>query len=127
MAPRLMKKEVNPEWNGDPTLSVSNSTIPIKLTVYDHNPFSEDDKTGDDEFDIKTFIEALEMNLQGLSSGAVMTRVQRLRRNCLAEESCIVWIEGRVVQDMRLGLRKVECGEVEIQLRWIDLPDSKGL
>lgn len=124
---RVIKKDVNPEWNEDLTLSVSDPSIPIKLTVYDHDTFSKDDKMGDAEFDIRPFIEALKMNLQGLPSGTVITRLQPSRQNCLAEESCIMWSEGRVVQDMVLRLRNVECGEVEIQLQWIDLPGSKGL
>lgn len=124
---RVIKKDVNPEWNEDLTLSVSDPSIAVKLTVYDHDTFSKDDKMGDAEFDIKPFIEALKMNLQGLPSGTVITRVQPSRQNCLAEESRVIWSEDRVVQDMCLRLRNVECGEVEIQLQWINLPGSKGL
>lgn len=124
---RVIKKDVNPEWNEDLTLSVSDPSIPVKLTVYDHDTFSKDDKMGDAEFDIKPFIEALKMNLQGLPSGTVITRLQPSRQNCLAEESRVIWSEDRVVQDMCLRLRNVECGEVEIQLQWINLPGSKGL
>ena len=82
---------------------------------------------GDAEFDIKAYIEALKMNLEGLPSGTIITRIQSSRQNCLAEESCIMWNEGKVVQDLCLRLRNVECGEVEVQLQWIDLPGSKGL
>lgn len=124
---RVIKKDVNPEWNEDLTLSVSDPSIPVKLTVYDHDTFSKDDKMGDAEFDIKPFIEALKMNLQGLPSGTVITREQPSRQNCLVEESRVIWSEDRVVQDMCLRLRNVECGEVEIQLQWINLPGSKGL
>lgn len=96
-------------------------------TVYDHDTFTKDDKMGDADFDVKAYIEALRMNLQGLPSGTIITRLQPSRQNCLAEESCILWSEGKVVQDLVLRLRNVECGEVEIQLQWIDLPGSKGL
>lgn len=124
---RVIKKDVNPEWNEDLTLSVTDPNLPIKLTVYDHDTFSKDDKMGDAEFDIKAYIDALRMNLQGLPSGTIISRVQPCRQNCLSEESCIMWNEGKVVQDICLRLRNVECGEVEIQLQWIDLPGSKGL
>ncbi|XP_040998055.1 protein C2-DOMAIN ABA-RELATED 4-like [Juglans microcarpa x Juglans regia] len=124
---RVIKKDVNPEWNEDLTLSVTDPNLPVKLTVYDHDTFSKDDKMGDAEFDIKAYIDALRMNLQGLPNGTIISRVQPCRQNCLAEESCIVWNEGKVVQDLCLRLRNVECGEVEIQLQWIDLPGSKGL
>ncbi|KAK3022631.1 hypothetical protein RJ639_046610 [Escallonia herrerae] len=123
---RVIKKDVNPEWNEDLTLSVSDPNLPIKLTVYDHDTFSMDDKMGDAEFEVKTFLEAKKMKLDGLPIGTVITRVQPCRTNCLAEESCVTWRDNRVVQDVCLRLRNVECGEVELQLHWIDLPGGKG-
>ncbi|XP_027358897.1 protein C2-DOMAIN ABA-RELATED 4-like isoform X3 [Abrus precatorius] len=108
----------------------SDPYVVIKMsnqTVYDHDTFSKDDKMGDAEFDILPFLEALKMNLTGLPNGTTITRVQPSRNNCLADESCITYSNGKVVQDMILRLRNVECGEVEIQLQWIDLPGSKGL
>ena len=95
--------------------------------VYDKDTFSLDDKMGEAEFEIGSFLEALKMHLEGLPSGTIITRVQPNRQNCLAEESCIIWTEGKVVQNMVLRLRNVECGEVELQLRWIDIPGSRGL
>lgn len=80
---------------------------------------------GDAEFDIKPFVEALKMNLSGLPSGTVITRLLPCRTNCLAEESQIVWNNNKVVQDIILRLRNVECGEVELQLQWIELPSTK--
>ncbi|KAL6178237.1 hypothetical protein ACLB2K_049756 [Fragaria x ananassa] len=124
---RVIKKDVNPEWNEDLTLSVTDPSIPVKLTVYDHDTFSKDDKMGDAEFDIVPYIEALKMDYGGIPSGTIITRVQPCRQNCLSEESCVRWSEGKVIQDLCLRLRNVECGEVEIQLQWIDLPGSKGL
>ncbi|XP_059624617.1 protein C2-DOMAIN ABA-RELATED 4-like [Cornus florida] len=124
---RVIKRNVNPEWNEDLTLSVADSNLPIKLAVYDKDTFTLDDKMGDAEFDIKPFLEAVKMRLGNLPSGTIITRVKPGRDNCLAEESSIVWAEGKVVQDMVLRLRNVECGEVELQLQWIDVPGSRGL
>ncbi|XP_060205446.1 protein C2-DOMAIN ABA-RELATED 4-like isoform X2 [Lycium barbarum] len=124
---RVIKKDVNPEWNEDLTLSVADPNPPVKLTVYDHDIFSKDDKMGDAEFDIKPFLEAVKMNLSGLPGGTIITRIPPCRSNCLAEESSVSWKDGQVVQDMCLRLRNVECGEVELQLQWINLPGSKGL
>ncbi|XP_061362637.1 protein C2-DOMAIN ABA-RELATED 4-like isoform X2 [Gastrolobium bilobum] len=124
---RVIKKDVNPEWNEDLTLSITNPNLPVSLTVYDHDTFSKDDKMGDAEFEILPFIEALRMNLTGLPTGTVVTRIQPSDHNCLVDESCITYSNGKVIQDMILRLRNVECGEVEIQLHWIDLPGSKGL
>lgn len=124
---RVIKKDVNPEWNEDLTLSITDPNVPIMVTVYDHDLFSKDDRMGDAEFDIKTYIEALKMNLDSLPTGTIISRVMPSRHNCLSEQSCVVWKEGKVVQDLVLRLRNVECGELEIQLQWIDLPGSKGL
>ncbi|GMY24567.1 protein C2-DOMAIN ABA-RELATED 4-like [Fagus crenata] len=124
---RVVKKNVNPEWNEDLTLSIADPSLPIKIFVYDKDTFSLDDKMGEAEFEIGSFLEALKMHLEGLPSGTIITRVQPNRQNCLAEESRIIWTEGKVVQNMVLRLRNVECGEVELQLRWIDIPGSRGL
>ncbi|KAJ4960823.1 hypothetical protein NE237_020733 [Protea cynaroides] len=124
---RVMKKNVNPEWNEDLTLSVQEPILPVKLTVYDHDTFSKDDKMGEAEFEIKPFLDVLKMNLDPFPSGTTITRIQPCRQNCLAEETSIVWQNGKVLQDMILRLKNVECGEVELQLQWIDLPGSKGL
>ena len=95
--------------------------------VYDRDRFSFDDKMGDAEFDIGPFLEAVKMRLEGLPNDTIITRLQPSRQNCLAEESQIVLKDGKVVQNMVLRLRNVECGEVELQLHWIDVPGSRGL
>lgn len=122
---RVVKKDVNPEWNEDLTLSISDPNLPIKLTVYDHDTFSKDDKMGEAEFDIKALVEAVKMDLQGLPSATIVTRVEPSRKNCLAECSCIRWTDGKVNQDLCLRLRNVECGEVELSLHWVNLPRTK--
>ncbi|CAL5326071.1 hypothetical protein ACSBR2_022968 [Camellia fascicularis] len=124
---RVVNKNVNPEWNEDLTLSIADPNLPINLSVFDKDIFTLDDKMGDAEFDIKPFIEALKMRLEGLPTGTIITRIKPTRENCLAEESCIVWINGQVVQNMFLRLRNVERGEVELQLQWINIPGSRGL
>ncbi|KEH36497.1 putative C2 domain-containing protein [Medicago truncatula] len=124
---RVVKKNLNPKWNDDLTLTISDPHTPIHLHVYDKDRFSMDDKMGDAEFDISPFVEAVKMRLQGLPNDTIITRVQPSRQNCLAGESHIVLKNGKVVQKLVLRLRNVECGEVEIQLHWIDIPGSKAL
>jgi hypothetical protein len=124
---RVVKKCINPEWDEDLTLSISDPNLPIKLFVYDRDTFSLDDKMGDAEFEISPFLEALRMRHEGLPSGTVIRRIQPNRENCLAEESSIVWTEGKLVQNLFLRLRNVESGEVELQLQWIEIPGSRGI
>nr|DAD39147.1 TPA_asm: hypothetical protein HUJ06_013470 [Nelumbo nucifera] len=103
---RVMKKNINPEWNEDLTLFVADPKLPIKLIVYDKDKFSLDDKMGDADIDIKPFLEVVKMHLVNLPSGTIIQRI---------------------VQDMYLRLKNVESGEVELQLQWIDIPGSRGI
>ncbi|PWA75403.1 calcium-dependent lipid-binding (CaLB domain) family protein [Artemisia annua] len=94
--------------------------------VYDRDLFSMDDKMGDAEFDFTPFLEAVKMRLNDdIPNNTIITTVKPTRTNCLAEESYITWTDGRVVQNMVLRLRNVECGEIEIKLRWIDVPGPR--
>ncbi|KAH7682531.1 putative Ca2+-dependent phospholipid-binding protein [Dioscorea alata] len=124
---KVIRKNVNPEWNEELTLSVEDCSLPVRLEVYDKDTFSLDDPMGNAEFDIQPFVEVLKMNLANVPNGTVITKVSPTRQNCLAEESPIYWSDGKVIQDLVLRLRNVECGEIELQLRWVNVPGSKGL
>ncbi|KAK7305709.1 hypothetical protein VNO77_43619 [Canavalia gladiata] len=124
---RVKKKNLNPVWNEDLTLSISDPHVPIHLQVYDKDTFSFDDKMGDAEFVIGPLLEAVKMRLEGLPNDTIITKVVPSRKNCLVEESHIVWKDGKVVQNMVLRLRHVQSGEVELQLHWIDIPGSRRL
>lgn len=95
--------------------------------MYDHDTFSLDDKMGEAEFSIKEFIEALKIEVGSVPNGTVISSVHPSRTNCLVEVSHVVYKDGRFVQEMCLRLNNVECGEVELELQWIDLPGSKGI
>nr|XP_043632921.1 protein C2-DOMAIN ABA-RELATED 4-like [Erigeron canadensis] len=122
---KVVKKNINPVWDEDLTLSIFDP-LPVKLEVYDRDLFSLDDKMGDAEFDFTPFLEAVRMRLKDdVPNNTIITTVKPTRTNCLAEESHITWTDGRVVQNMVLRLRNVECGEIEIKLSWIDVPGRK--
>lgn len=124
---RVVKKNINPEWNDELTLSIADPHLPVRLQVYDRDIFSPDDKMGDAEFDIMPFIEALKMNLRNIPNGTIITKIKPTRENCYAEESPIVWENSEVVQHMILRLKNVECGEIELKLNWIKVPGSRSL
>ncbi|XP_030452043.1 protein C2-DOMAIN ABA-RELATED 4-like [Syzygium oleosum] len=124
---RVIKRNLNPEWNEELILSIADPSLSIHLMVYDKDKFSRDDKMGDAEIPIVPVLDALRTRLDNIRNGTVITKVKPGRDNCLAEESCIVWSDGKLVQDMVLRLRNVERGEVELQLQWIDIPGSRGL
>ncbi|CAK9180279.1 unnamed protein product [Ilex paraguariensis] len=119
----VKKDNCNPVWNEELTLSIKDPNVPIKLAVFDKDTFTEDDTMGEAEIDIKPYLDCLNMGVQGsLPTGTKVGRVQPNSENCLADESCIVWNSGKIIQDMRLRLRSTECGEVEVQIEWIGLP-----
>ncbi|KAF7131858.1 hypothetical protein RHSIM_Rhsim09G0094900 [Rhododendron simsii] len=122
----VVRNTCNPEWNDELTLSITDPNIPILLRVYDKDTFTSDDKMGDVEIDIKPYLECMKKEFQNLPTGTVVDRVQPNSENCLGNESCIIWSNGKLVQDMSLRLRNVEHGEVEIQIEWLALPGSKG-
>ncbi|XP_044970742.1 GTPase activating protein 1-like [Hordeum vulgare subsp. vulgare] len=123
---RVVRKSINPEWNDELTLSVEDPTVPVKLDVFDKDTFF-DDPMGNAELDIGSLVEAARMRvqMQGVD-GTVVKKLVPNRQNCLAEESAVYLSEGTVKQDVVLRLRNVECGEVELQLQWIDIPGSKA-
>ncbi|CAA7022432.1 unnamed protein product [Microthlaspi erraticum] len=124
---RTVEDNCNPEWNEELTLAIKNLNEPVNLTVYDKDTFTSHDKMGDAQIDIMPFVEVHKLGLEELPDGTVIKTVLPTKDNNLAEESKIVSENGKVVQDMILVLRNVECGEVEIQLEWIILPGGRGL
>lgn len=95
--------------------------------MYDKDLFSKDDSMGHAEFDIRPFIEVLKRDLSNVPNGTVIEKIIPSRQNCLAEESGIYKAEGKVMQDLALRLKKVECGEIELRLTWITIPGARGL
>ncbi|KAG0449377.1 hypothetical protein HPP92_027417 [Vanilla planifolia] len=121
---RVIKRNLNPEWNEELTLSVEDPSLPVKLEVYDSDTFSFDDPMGNAEFSIQKFFEAVKINFEDIPDGSVIAKLLPSRQNCLAEESAIRLANGKVCQDMFLRLKNVECGEIELQLQWINIPKS---
>ncbi|KAG6512078.1 protein C2-DOMAIN ABA-RELATED 4-like [Zingiber officinale] len=122
----VKKNDVNPVWNEDLTLAVSDPIQLLKLQIFDKDTFSQDDKMGDAQIDILSFVEATKLNLSNIPNGTVITTVKPNRHNCLADESTIVWKDGTVVQDIIVRLKNVESGELELQLSWINLSQASG-
>lgn len=90
--------------------------------VYDKDLFSRDDEMGDAELDIQPFMEAVNMELAGMANGTIIKSLKPSRQNCLADESPIIWKDGKIIQDVILRLKNVESGELELQLLWVNIP-----
>ncbi|KAL8035003.1 hypothetical protein ABFX02_12G068500 [Erythranthe guttata] len=125
---KVVRGTCNPVWNEELTIYIKDLDVPIVLCVFDKDTFTVDDSMGRAKIDIKPLIECLRMGLEGLPDGTKVDRVQPSKDNCLADESCIIWNKGgKMTQDMLLRLEDVECGQIEIQIEWIQLPGNKGL
>ncbi|XP_050231856.1 protein C2-DOMAIN ABA-RELATED 7-like [Mercurialis annua] len=124
---KVVKKNCNPEWNEELTVSIKDPNEPIKLAVFDKDTFTVDDKMGDALIDIKPYIAALKMGMKNLPNGCALSRVRPNKDNYLGDESSIVWNDGKITQNMHLRLRNVESGEVEVEIEWIDVPGARGL
>ncbi|CAN6451769.1 unnamed protein product [Victoria cruziana] len=118
---RVIKRNLNPEWNENLTLSVSDNILPIRIEVFDRDTFTPDDPMGYAELDIHPFMEAVQMKANGVPCSQIHKTLVPNRQNCFAEESCIKCVEGKIIQDMWLRLRNVERGEIELQLEWINI------
>ncbi|KAF7827629.1 protein C2-DOMAIN ABA-RELATED 9-like [Senna tora] len=120
---KVVKDDCNPEWNEELTLYLKRIDSPIELNVFDKDTYTEDDPMGKAEIDIKPLLECAKMNeeeLNDVPNGCVVKRVQPSRNNYLSDESCITWIDGKLVQEMFIRLKNVERGEILLEIEWND-------
>ncbi|CAA6675218.1 unnamed protein product [Spirodela intermedia] len=113
------KNNVNPEWNEELTLYIQDPNISIKLEVLDKDTFTPDDPMGNAVINIQPLVEAGRVDL-GTLDNDIIRIVSPNSTNCLVGESKIYIYNGKVVQDMILRLKDVECGEVELRLEWVN-------
>ncbi|XP_076902978.1 protein C2-DOMAIN ABA-RELATED 7-like [Bidens hawaiensis] len=123
---KIIKGNCNPVWDDELTLTLKDPEARVHIAVYDKDMFGNDDIMGETEIDIKPYMECLRMgkNLNNVPDGTKLDHVQPTEHNNLANESSIVGENGKIVQDMNLRLKGVECGEVVIQIELV-LPGRK--
>ncbi|XP_078431603.1 GTPase activating protein 1-like [Wolffia australiana] len=115
---KVIKRNLNPEWNEDLTLYVIDPSHPIKLEVFDKDTFSRDDPMGNGVIDIQPLVESGIFEADTMLDGHIIKVVHPTLKNQLVGESKIYFYNGKVVQDMILRLKDVECGELELKLEW---------
>nr|XP_043626284.1 protein C2-DOMAIN ABA-RELATED 10-like [Erigeron canadensis] len=115
---KAVRDNCNPEWHDVLTMTIKDPKVPIKLTVYDRDTFSEDDNMGVANVDVNPYIECLRMgsDFHDLPDGTKLETVQPNDHNHLVEESDIIWKKDAITQDMLLQLRNVETGQIEVQI-----------
>ncbi|XP_051149282.1 protein C2-DOMAIN ABA-RELATED 4-like [Andrographis paniculata] len=124
---KVLRDTLNPVWEDDLTIHIKDLNLPVILTVYDKDTFTDDDNMGHAQLDIKPLFECTRMGLEDLYDGTTVEKIEPSPDNCLAEQSRVVWTDGKMSQEMKLKLRNVETGEVEIRIEWTDLPGDVGI
>ncbi|GJN32381.1 hypothetical protein PR202_gb20887 [Eleusine coracana subsp. coracana] len=123
---------INPEWNEELTLSITNMMLPVKIDSNNsvlqisgglrQGHVTKDDSMGDAEFCILDFVETAKQDLSHVSDGTVMKTIHPEQGNCFATESHITWKDGKVSQDIVLRLRNTDTGELVLHLQWVNIP-----
>uniref|UniRef100_A0A0C9RFV5 TSA: Wollemia nobilis Ref_Wollemi_Transcript_29325_966 transcribed RNA sequence n=1 Tax=Wollemia nobilis TaxID=56998 RepID=A0A0C9RFV5_9CONI len=124
---RVINSNLNPVWDEELTLTIS-ATTPrtLRVEVFDKDTFSADDAMGEAEIDLQPLAASVRIRkvLKGVSTATQVRKLVPSKENCLAKDSGIHYVDGTMIQDMCLRLRNVESGELEMQLKWVDLPAS---
>ncbi|NDW60243.1 hypothetical protein G0P98_27770, partial [Yangia sp. PrR004] len=71
---RVVKKNTNPEWNEDLTLSIEDPAVPVRLEVFDKDTFV-DDSMGNAELDIRPLVDVVKMKLQDVPDNTVVKKL----------------------------------------------------
>ncbi|KAH9287638.1 hypothetical protein KI387_031755, partial [Taxus chinensis] len=122
---RVINSNLNPVWDEELTLNISSTTPPsLKVEVFDKDTFSADDEMGNAEIDLQPLAASVRMRkvLKGTPSATQIRKLVPSRENYLAKDSCICYVDGDMIQDLCLRLGNVESGELDMRLKWIDVP-----
>ncbi|XP_078431004.1 protein C2-DOMAIN ABA-RELATED 5-like [Wolffia australiana] len=110
---KVIKKNINPEWNEDLTLYVQDSTDPVLLEVFDKDWITRDDPIGRANINFQALVEAVEYERHEIGTVHLGLNGSQVIKSEIHRH------HGRVIQEIILRLENVECGEVELQLEWI--------
>ncbi|KAL8099995.1 protein C2-DOMAIN ABA-RELATED 11 isoform X2 [Apium graveolens] len=116
---KVINSCLNPVWNEELTLKLTEPAGVLNLEVYDKDRFKADDKMGHAHISLQPLVSAARLRqILGVSTeGETLRKVIPDSDNCLAVESCINYKDGEVVQDVWLRLSGVESGEIELKIK----------
>lgn len=117
---RVIRRDLNPEWNEELTLPVPSPPLPLKLLVLDKDLFKADDTMGDAEIDLRPLSAAakLKEGLKSFQEGMNIRRVVANNVNGFVKDSVIKFKDGYIVQEVLIKLQHVEKGQIELELKW---------
>lgn len=120
MKTRVIKRDLNPEWNEELSLAIPKPLLPLKLIVFDKDMFSADDKMGDAEIDLHPLVAAakLQQGVQSFREGMTIQQIVATDENGFVNDSVIKFKNGHIVQVVSINLKNVEKGQIELELKW---------
>ncbi|XP_077237602.1 calcium-dependent lipid-binding (CaLB domain) family protein [Tasmannia lanceolata] len=123
---KVINSCLNPVWNEELCLSVTEPVGVLKLEVFDKDRFKADDKMGHAYINLQPLALAARLRrvLQGSAGETKIRNVVPDSDNCLLRDSFVKCVNGEIVQDVWLRLCDVESGELELKLKWVDLPPT---
>jgi len=125
---KVINSCLNPVWNEELTFSIKESINELKLEVFDKDRFKSDDKMGHAYLSLQPIISSskLKRALQLTSGETKLRKMAPETDNCLLDDSFVTYINGEIVQDVRLRLCDVESGELFVTLKWLEQSPSSS-
>ncbi|XP_010530076.1 PREDICTED: protein C2-DOMAIN ABA-RELATED 11-like [Tarenaya hassleriana] len=121
---KVINNCLNPVWNEELSFTLTDPAAVLTLEVFDRDRFKADDKMGHAHLSLQPLVSVARLkHIIRVSSGETMLRkVLPDSDNCVSRESTISCISGEVVQSVWLRLCAVESGEIELKIKFVDLP-----
>ncbi|CAA6661515.1 unnamed protein product [Spirodela intermedia] len=122
---KVIKSCLNPVWNQELTFTVTEPVGVLKLEVFDRDVFKADDEMGHAHVSLRPIFSAARLRRALRLAAGGETKLRRVPpdgENCLVVDSSVSFLDGEIVQDLRLRLCDVESGEIELRLKWLDGP-----
>ncbi|XP_077217479.1 protein C2-DOMAIN ABA-RELATED 11-like [Tasmannia lanceolata] len=118
---------LNPVWNEELTCSIIEPVGILRLEVFDQDRFGEDETLGHAFLNLQP----LALETKGGFGAQASVKEMKIRKivpasdNCLVGDSFISCVNREIVQHVCLRLCDVESGQLELKIKWIDLPRTR--
>ncbi|KAI3905348.1 hypothetical protein MKX01_040039 [Papaver californicum] len=120
---KVINSCLNPVWNEELTLNVTQSAGVLNIEVFDKDRFKSDDKMGRAHLNLQQIASAARLKQVIKARPGESTRIRTIlpdSDNCLVRESYVSCVDGEIMQDVWLRLCGAESGELELKLKWVE-------
>ncbi|KAF8410871.1 hypothetical protein HHK36_003408 [Tetracentron sinense] len=124
---KVINSCLNPVWNEELIFYITEPIGVLNLEVFDKDRFKADDKMGQAHLSLQPIVSAARLRQVLQVSAGEETKIRKVipdSDNCLVRDSSVSYVNGEVVQDVWLRLCGVESGEIELKIKWVDLPSA---